>query len=217
MTTTGFFRSLRLYWYVALVGLLLGGFCGLVVHGMLPKKYEASSLLLMSAPTIANVSDGNTYIQNRMPTYAALITSRPVLEGAWRSLGSDAAASRSLETVSASVEASTALITLSAQAPDPTSAADLANAVSRSYVVIAPRLDNVNRQVLHVDIVQEAEPPLEPSSLSLPIAVLGGSILGLTIGVLVALVLGASSSPARVTGPGTRESTDRSDHGLYVG
>jgi succinoglycan biosynthesis transport protein ExoP len=215
MTTAAFLRSLRLYWYVAFVGLLLGGFCGLVVHSVLPKKYEASSLLLLSAPSIANPSDGSTYIQNRMPTYAALITSRPVLDSAWRSLGTDEVASRSRDTVSANVEASTALIALSAQAPDPTSAADLANAVSRSYVALAPHLDNVSRPVLHVDIVEGAEPPLAPSGPSAPIAVLMGDILGLTAGVLVTAVRGASAT-ARMTGSGTRESTDRTDNALYV-
>jgi capsular polysaccharide biosynthesis protein len=215
MTTAAFLRSLRRFWYIPLVGHLLGGFCGLVVHGVLPKKYEASSLLLMSAPGITNLSDSSTYIQNRMPTYAALITSRPVVDGAWRSLPADERASRSRATVSADVEASTSLIALRAQAPDAATAADLANAVSRSYVALAPGLDNVSRPVLHVEIVEGAEPPPEPSGPSAAVVVLIGDILGLTAGVLVAAGRGASA-PARATEPDTGESADRTGHELYV-
>jgi succinoglycan biosynthesis transport protein ExoP len=229
MTTASLLRSLRRFWYLPLVGLLLGGFCGLVVHGLLPKKYEASTLLLMSAPGITNLSDSSTYIQNRMPTYAALITSRPVLDGAWRSLPADERASRSQTTVSADVEASTSLIALDAQAPDPAAAADLANAVSRSYVALAPRLDNVSRPVLHVEIVEGAEPPPAPSGPSAPVVVLMGDLLGLTAGVLVTAVRGASA-PGRETGSGSgesqlgpesgpeseSESVERTGNGLYV-
>lgn len=197
MTIDMLLSSVRRSWYLVLAGLLLGVLVTYAAQMVLPKKYEASSLLLLSAPKLDQPSESSDYVEARMPTYAALITSRPVIDGAIKSLGLTQSSTAVAERVSVDVEVSTLLIKLTAEAPSAQAAAALANAVADSYSTLAPELDNADRPVLSVNVVEEALPPEKPSGLSLATRLLIGAVIGLTLGLLAALSRGAF--PSRIS------------------
>lgn len=199
MTNEFLFSSLRRYWWVIIAVTLLGGIAAVAVNTVLPKSYESSAQLLLTAPKIPDPADASIFVRERMPTYAALVESKPVLDNARQSLGLDETTSLVSARVSARVEAATVLITLTAEAADPEHAAALANGVARSYANVAPRLENINDPVLHVDIVEAAVAPDRPSGLSTRAVALIGAVAGLTAGLLLTLLWNAYAPYARDT------------------
>jgi capsular polysaccharide biosynthesis protein len=197
MTTAVLLTYLRRYWYLLVVGLLCGLLLAAAWAVVGPKKYEASSLLLLTAPDAESSSGAGDYVESRMPTYAALATSRPVVDGARRSLGLPGTPDLLAEQLTVDVETETLLLRVTATGAAPAAAADLANAVARSYSALAPRLDNPRRPVLRVETVEDAVPPTRPSGFPPPILLLLGAVLGLTLGLLLALKRGAFPRTAR--------------------
>jgi capsular polysaccharide biosynthesis protein len=199
MTIEFLFSSLRRYWWVIIAGTLLGGIAAVALSTVLPKSYEASAQLLLTAPKIADPNDASIFVRERMPTYAALIESKPVLDNARQSLGLEEATSHVSTRVSARVEAATVLITLTAEAENPEHAAELANGVARAYANVAPRLENNDNPILQVDIVEAAVAPDQPSGLSTRAMALIGAMAGLTVGLLSSLLWSAYAPYARDT------------------
>jgi non-specific protein-tyrosine kinase len=198
--TIGFlFSSLRRYWWVIVAGSLLGGIGAVAMSAVLPKSYEASAQMLLSAPKIADPNDGSVFVTDRMPTYVALIESKPVLDNARQSLGLNETTNLVSTRVSAKVEAATVLITLTAQAANPEGAAELANAVARSYADVAPRLENQGNPLLQVDIIEGALSPERPTGLPTKSLALVGAVAGLTVGLLASLLWSTYGPYARDT------------------
>lgn len=164
MTLRLFLSALVQRWYVLVAGLLLGALVALAVAAVLPKRYEAESTVLLTTPTIGAPLDGANYLESRMPTYAEISTSRPVLDEASRTLGLSVPRDVLTRRVTAVVPTSTSLITLTAQWSDPQGAADLSNAVASSFVDLAPRLDDADKPVLRVQVLEPALPPEERAS-----------------------------------------------------
>ncbi len=188
MTLNRLLGALRRYWYVVAAGALLGALAAGLLVRLMPATYEASSTVLLSAPKTASPVDGSTYLDNRMPTYAELIRSPPVLDEAARILGTSADRDILAERTTAFVPDATSLLVLTARGADPRSAADLSNAVTKAFVELAPGLDNPARPLLQVEVLEEAEPPKAEAGFS-PVLLLGvGLVLGTTAGLLVALV-----------------------------
>lgn len=186
MTVVAFWPSVRRYWMAIVVSILSGAIVALAVGSALPKTYEASTVLLLSVPKVTNPNDSSDYVRNRMPTYAALVESEPVLGNAQRLIGLDESTNVIASRVRAKVEDSTVLLRLTAEWNDPKTASDLANAVARSYSDVAPKLDNRQDLLLHVDVIEAAAVPDRPVGLSPTALSLIGSVAGLTLGLLVA-------------------------------
>lgn len=187
--------ALRRNWYLVLAGLVLGGLVGAGAAALLPRSYQSSSLVLVSAPSLPASNDGNDYVENRMPTLAELITSRPVLDLAERSAGL-ASGTLTRQNVTAEVPPTTFVINLSVTASDARTAADRANAVAQAFVTLAPGLDNPRRPVLAVALIERALPRNSAPTLSPLIPVLAAMVLGLTAGILVALA--RTARPSRI-------------------
>jgi polysaccharide biosynthesis transport protein len=189
VTSAFFFSALRRYWYVLITGLLVGLCAAAASNSFLPKTYEASAQILLSAPKVADPAVSGVYVRERMPTYAQLIEAEAVLANARSLLGAEESTTFLSSHIKARVEVSTVLITITASWKDPQGAADLANAVARSYAQVAPRLDNVEDPILRVDGVEEAVAPSDPAGLSLVSLLLIGSVAGATVGLIAALLV----------------------------
>src|SRR4051812_20475406 len=79
MTYRDYLRSLRRGWWIVLLGVLLGGAAsGLVIVTSTP-RYEATTELFVStsgSSDLATAVQGNEFTQQRMASYAQLLTGR---------------------------------------------------------------------------------------------------------------------------------------------
>lgn len=201
MTSAIFFSAIRRYWYVVVTGLTIGAFASVAVGSVLPKTYEATAQILLSAPKVSDPTVSSLYVRERMPTYAEFIKSESVLAHARGLMGTDESTAFLSSHIDARVEVSTVLMTITASWSDPQGAADLANTVARSYAEVAPRLDNREDPILRVDTVEAAEAPVADAGLSLVALMLIGSTAGLAAGLLAALA-------SRIYGPFARTVED---------
>lgn len=189
MTSAFFFSAIRRYWYVIITGLVVGALASVAVGSVLPKTYDATAQILLSAPKVADPTESSLYVRDRMPTYAEFIKSESVLANARGLIGAEQSTAFLAKRIDARVEVSTVLISITASWSNPQGAADLANAVARSYGEIAPRLDNSTDPILRSDIVEAAVAPDSDAGLSLVALLLVGGIAGLTAGLLGALLI----------------------------
>ncbi|MBT2535309.1 hypothetical protein [Arthrobacter sp. ISL-69] len=188
MTSAFFFSAIRRYWYLLIAGLMIGAFASVAVGSVVPKTYDATAQILLSAPKVTDPTDSSLYVRDRMPTYAEFIESESVLANARSLMGTDESTAFLASHIDARVEVSTVLITITASWSDPQGAADLANAVARSYAEVAPRLDNRDDPILRSDTVEAAVAPNADAGLS-PMALMTiGSTAGLTAGLIAALL-----------------------------
>lgn len=199
--TLGFlFSAVRRYWYVVMGGVMIGALASIFLGSSMPKKYEASSLVLLSAPKVGNPTDSSVYVRERMATYAELIESEPVLEYARALMGTDASTAFLADNLAPRVEVSTVLITIRASWASPGGAADLANAVARSYAEVAPNVDNKDDPYLRVNIIETATAPTRDAGLSVTALFLIGSVFGLATGLIAAILLRHYRPYARTVG-----------------
>lgn len=189
MTSAFFFSALRRYWYLLIVGLVVGALASVAVNSVLPKTYTSTAKILLSAPRVADPAASSLYVRDRMPTYVEFIKSESVLANARDLLGTGQSTTFLANRIDARVEVSTVLISITARWGNPQGAADLANAVARSYGEIAPRLDRSDDPILRADIVEAAAVPNSAAGLSLAALLLIGGTAGLTAGLLAALLL----------------------------
>lgn len=201
MTSALFFSAIRRYWYLLITGLMVGAFASVAVGSVLPKTYDATAQILLSAPKVADPTVSSVYVRDRMPTYAEFIKSESVLANARGLMGTEESTAFLASHIDARVEVSTVLITITASWSDPQGAADLANAVARSYAEVAPRLDNREDPILRADIVEAAVAPKSDADLSLMALLMIGCTAGLAAGLLAALL-------SRIHGPYARTVED---------
>lgn len=201
MTSAFFYSAIRRYWYLVVTGLMIGAFASVAVGSVLPKTYDATAQILLSAPKVSDPTVSSLYVRDRMPTYAEFIKSESVLAHARGLMGTDESTAFLASHIDARVEVSTVLITITASWADPQGAADLANTVARSYAEVAPRLDNREDPILRADIVEAAEAPTTDAGLSLGALMLIGSTAGFAAGLLAALT-------SRIYGPYARTVED---------
>ena len=197
MTSAFFFSAIRRYWYLLIAGLIIGAFVSVAIGSVLPKTYDATAQILLSAPKVADPTVSSLYVRDRMPTYAEFIKSESVLANAGVLMGTEESTAFLASHIDARVEVSTVLISITASWSDPQGAADLANAVARSYAEVAPRLDNREDPILRADSVEAAVAPNADAGLSLIALMMIGSTAGLAAGLLAALL-------SRIYGPYAR-------------
>src|SRR5690242_19266152 len=95
--------------------------------------YQATTSIYFSLPygnTASDLSQGVTYTQNQMLSYAALASMPAVLEPVIKELGLSVRTKDLADEINASVESDTVIIQLQATSVSPKQAATLANAVA---------------------------------------------------------------------------------------
>jgi tyrosine-protein kinase len=200
-------------WWLLVVGALVGAGLALAAGGNGDKTYQAHTKLLVG-------SNGGQFSVLRAAgqqaeTYADLANSQPVLQRARQRLGTKRTLAQLRDSVAASADSVTRLLTVTASGRTPAEAASTANAVaaelqstSRSRDPKAPNQLNV------VEPAERPSRPLNESSRALVgIAALAGLLGMLTLLVVIDLLRGrvateeelASASPAPVLGTAGRD------------
>ncbi|GAA5038069.1 polysaccharide biosynthesis tyrosine autokinase [Microbacterium fluvii] len=194
MELSDYIRILRKNWLIILVCTLLG--LGAAAGYSLTRTpiYESSSTVFVSTQTsgsVAELQQGSTFTQARINTYVGLVTTPIVMNPVIADLGLGITASELAQDVTASAALNTTLITITVENADPVLAADIANALAASLTTavdsIEPAGEN-GRSPVKLSRVKDAQPALEPSSPNVPLNLALGTLVGLALGIGIAVL-----------------------------
>lgn len=171
--------ALRRRWLLLLAGLLVGAALGALAAAMSEDEYEASALFSIVGVEGGQVDDGYAEVYSQLATRPEV--SGPELETAgFPDLADDP---EDAITVRSAADAPT--FEVSATADSAEDAAAIANAAADGVVEYTDeRSESVGARV---ELLAEASPPADPSTLSFSLAIGTGAALGLSIAILVAL------------------------------
>jgi capsular exopolysaccharide synthesis family protein len=190
------FRVLRKRWL--LVGLLtLGGIsAALTASLVVPPQYEARTLSFVSVPsgeTSTDLNQGNSYAQSIIQSFVGAVTSPRVLDEVVddERLDLGLTSAELAENVAASVEPNTVNLTITVTWPDPVLAAEIADAVTRSFRDVAPDLTAPvgGESPVRVTVLTPAEVPEDAVIPNARVNLALGAVIGLALGVAIALLI----------------------------
>ena len=211
MELTDYLRVLRKYW-VLIVALVLVGVAAAAAYSLAKTpEYSSSAKVFVSTQSSDNVSDltqGNTYSQQRVKTYVNLVSTPIVLQPVIAALELNITAGQLGGQVSAVATPDTTIIQITATSEDPVLAAELANTTAESLTGVVAKIESTDdgaTSPVKLTRVQEANVPTMPGSPNVP--------LNLALGVLVGLALGIAFAVLRET-LDTRIRNERDIEGL---
>jgi capsular exopolysaccharide synthesis family protein len=185
---------LRRRWLYVLAGALAGVAVAAALAWSLPPSYTASTVLFVSVradqvdPTQAY--EGGLFIQQRVQSYAEIVSSPLVLSPVNEQLGLQESLQTLQGKVTASAPLNTVLIDISVSDGSAARARDIANAVSQQFIQVVNNLETPEPQQaaaaspVKVTIVQSAELPTSPSSPRKKLYLVIGLLVGLVVGVV---------------------------------
>lgn len=163
------------------------------VYSLVKKpEFTASTQVFVSTQssgTVADLAQGSAFTQQRVKTYADLVTTPIVLLPVATSLHLQMTADDVAKLVTADAPLDTTLISISVTSTDPVQAADIANATSESLTNVVRQIESTsegNSSQVKLTRVKEAEVPSSPVSPNVPLNVALGLLIGLAMGVGVA-------------------------------
>lgn len=192
-----YIKVLRKRWrFVALLALL--ALAGAAAASLLATpQYEARTQLFVSTQQQGGASEllqGSSFTQQRVKSYADVITSPRVLQPVIDELGLDATADELAESVTAEAPLDTVLINVSVRNESPAEAAAIANAVGASFSAVVAELEPGSEGATSPVTISTTEPATEPESPVSP-----NTKLNLALGLLVGLALGVGAAVLRET------------------
>lgn len=197
-------RVLRQHW-VLIVALTLLGVAAAAGYSILQTpKYSSSAKVFVSTSGGASVSDlqqGNAFTQQRVKTYADLVTTPIVLLPVINELGLDTTGEALAGKITASAPLNTTLIEITATDTDPALAASLATSVSQSLTQVVGSIETTAvsgeseqadapaaQSPVRLTLVQHAAVPQSPISPNVPLNIALGALIGLALGVGTAVL-----------------------------
>jgi capsular exopolysaccharide synthesis family protein len=189
-----YIRVIRKRWQVitAVTLVVLGG--AALATTLSPKVYEAQTRLFVSTSGGGDSSallSGSNFTQQRVKSYADVITTPNVLDPVIKALNLKTTAAKLGDQITATVPLDTVLIEVSVKDTNPRVAARVADAVGRQFTNTVANLESVNTgqsSPVKVTIVSAPTLPTTPVSPKPPRNVALGLVLGLLLGVGAALL-----------------------------
>jgi succinoglycan biosynthesis transport protein ExoP len=145
-----------------------------------------------SANTVSELSQGSTYTQQVVQSYADVVTKAIVLAPVIEELGLQMTPAALAGKLSASAPLNTVLLEISAVDPSPALAAKIANSVTRSLVAVVPELSPTTAGTapqVKITVLQPAVPSTSP--------VVPRTAVNIALGLLVGLALALAIAVAR--------------------
>lgn len=184
---------LRAAWWLPVLGLLVGGLAALGLSLLQTPLYTSNTQLFVSTSTPGTSSDvleGSQFSQERVASYAELLTGEELAGRVIASQGLDLSPADLASEISASAVPSTVLINVSVTDPSPTGARDIAAAVGQEFVSLVDELEtpNTGTSPVKVTITDRPEVPSAASSPQSGRSLTLGMVLGLVVGAAVAIL-----------------------------
>ena len=190
---------LRIFWkrwrLIAVCTLLALGAAAGAIFTMTP-QYQASTQLFVSAQSgqtdAGQLAMGGTFTQQRVKSYADIVTSPLVLQPVIEQLGLKTTPAKLARSITADAPVDTVLIEVAVTQTSPALSAAVANAVSTQFTVVVDQLErptSSSSSPVKVSLVRRASVPEGPTSPRIPMNLALGLLLGLVLGVAVAVLL----------------------------
>ncbi|MBG6214632.1 MAG: polysaccharide biosynthesis tyrosine autokinase [Cryobacterium sp.] len=195
MELRDYIRILRKGWLHIVALTLVAVAAASVFSIMQTPAFSAISKVFVSTQSSGTTSDlvqGNSFTVARVKTYSGLATTPLVLLPVIESLKLDTTPADLAEAISVSAPLDTSIIDITVTDADPVRAADIANAVSQSLTESVQEIeqpDDANAAApVKLTRVQVASVPIEPVSPNVPLNIALGALVGLALGVGLAVL-----------------------------
>lgn len=194
MELTDYIRVLRKSWLLIVVLTLLGLGASAAYSLTRTPVFESSSTVFVSTQTggtAAELQQGSNFTQARINTYVGLVRTPVVLNPVIAELELGITSAELSGSVSAAAPLNSTLISVTVSDPDPVAAADIANAVAASLSSAVPRLEPEaadGSSPVRLSRVSDAQPALAPSSPNVPLNLALGTLVGLALGIGLAVL-----------------------------
>jgi succinoglycan biosynthesis transport protein ExoP len=195
MTIAQYLRLLRQHWL--LIALLTT--CGTVGAGLysavVPPTYEAKTQLFVSTAgrdtNVSELAQGSAFTQQRVKSYADLLTSPRVLAPVIDQLSLRLTAEDLAKRVTATSPLDTVLIDITVEDASPRRAADTANTIAATFPGVVSELETPRGQTsspVKVSVTRLADPPTGPVAPRKALDLALGLLIGLGLGVGAAVL-----------------------------
>jgi capsular exopolysaccharide synthesis family protein len=180
--------ALRAAWWLAAVGLIVGGAVGLLVSLLQTPLYTSHTQLFVSttdSTTTSEALSGSQFSQQRVSSYAQLLTGDEVAGRVIDRLGIEMSPEQLAGEVTASAGSNTVLINVTVTDASPERAQAIADALGREFTGFATELetpDGGGVSPVKVTVTDAAERPTTPSSPQTARNVALGGLVGLLLG-----------------------------------
>lgn len=193
MELSDYIRVLRKNWLIIVVLTLVGLGAAAAYSLTRTPVYESSSSVAVSTQTGGTASDiqqGANFAQTRINTYVGLVTTPIVLNPVIADLDLGVTADSLEKQITASSALNTTIITITATDPDPVVAANLANQAAASLSKVVPEIEPEieGGSPVRLTRVSDAQPALAPASPNVPLNLALGVLVGLALGIGVAVL-----------------------------
>jgi len=189
-----YIRVIRKRWQIIVAVMLVVLAGAALATALSPKIYEAQTRLFVSTSGSSDSSallSGSNFTQQRVKSYADVITTPNVLDPVIKTLRLNTTAAKLGDQVTATVPLDTVLIDVAVQNTDPRVAAEVADAVGRQFTSTVADLESVNKgqsSPVKVTVVSAPTVPTTPISPKPARNLALGVVLGLLLGLGLALL-----------------------------
>ncbi|WP_262774126.1 polysaccharide biosynthesis tyrosine autokinase [Brevibacterium permense] len=203
MSIVDYVRILRKNAVVLIVMIAAGGLCAAAAFFLQSREYTSQTELFVSTVEAANPDQrqiASAFVQERVRTYVDLANSRNVLEPVISELDIDVSPEELADTVSASSDPGTVMLTVDATAASPGQAAVLSESVADNLSKTITDLESRHGKAqsgIRLTIANDAIVPVSPDGPALWMYVVFGMLLGAAAGIAVALFRSAVDSKLR--------------------
>jgi capsular exopolysaccharide synthesis family protein len=190
-----YLRILRKRWIIIVVLTLVGVAAAAAASILTTPEYEASTIVFVSVQSDTNVQDlasGNNFTQGQVKSYAEAVSTPLVLDPVIRRLNLNESAAKLALSVTGTSELDTVNITITATDPSPTRAANIANAVTESFRTTIAQITKPasgHTSPVSASVLQPATVPTDPTSPNTKLDIALGLLVGLAIGVGLAVLI----------------------------
>ncbi|QGP87140.1 polysaccharide biosynthesis tyrosine autokinase [Gordonia sp. 135] len=182
------FAAFRRSWYVIVCIAAIAGVCAVSIGLLQQPRYESVATLYVTSATedtAQNAYQGSLASQQRVASYARLVSSDAVLTSALQSSGLTLSLDEARNAVSADTSPQTVILSVVARTTSPVESTTLANAVADAMTRSVAQLETPEdggMPLAKLTVVTPASPNSEPVAPSITrnllIALLAGSIVG---------------------------------------
>lgn len=189
-----YFRILRRNWRLVLGAMMAVIVLAAVLTALTPREYRASAQLFVSTAggdSVVDLAQGGSFTQRQVATYADIVRTPVVLDEVRTDLGLEESSSSLAGRVSASVPPGTVLIDIAVVDRDPGVAAHIANTISVEFAETVQELERTeatDRSAVKATVVKPATAPSSPASPNPVRSLTLAGILGLLLGVGLAVL-----------------------------
>lgn len=189
-----YLRILRTYWVLIVLLGLTGVAAGTAYSIITTPEFSSSAKVFVStqsSDSVQELAQGNAFTQQRVKTYADLVSTPIVLLPVIGTLELNTTASVLATQITATAPLDTTLIEITATSEDPVLAAEIANTTARSLTGAVATIEQSadgKASPVKLTLVQQADVPAEPVSPNIPLNITLAALLGLAAAAAFALL-----------------------------